>query len=1002
MTVLVSCPDCAGANPKQERTIKMKTTLLTAKLYEARATSPEHESNRNTAMNCRRLAAIFFATLFFFVASSADARAGGRYYNHGDSIQTSHPDWMKWLPDNLNLSHVALPGTHDTMAFYGGDGAQTQSLSLTSQLNAGIRVLDIRCRHIQNVFAIHHGPVFQNAMFGDVLAAAAAFLDAHPTETILMRVKEEHDPENNTRSFEDTFVSYRSQFSSHIWTPPNDKGYMPNLGDVRGKIVIIQNFSDGGSNSTYGVAWSLFSMQDEYNVPTIFDIDDKWEKAKEHFVKLNSDKGVGPKWAYMNFLSGTSFGAYPYTVAGGTGAGIRGVNDYALEYLFKGNAQRVGVVMMDFPGAGLIDAIIAHNFRLAADNGNFTVDYEHVFRNTAYSTEESDGGEALGRLEGMRLFLNHILPNRFWHMMVLKPGWGYYLRYDALFASSGQIDDFTHTAFVSNEGHSEVGESELNTYVASQLDSLSGGLAQRASQLANRVKTQYPGQHWSVIVKQEPGGFDNWAYVAWGARAHIVRGGYIYAVWGYARNDPPIAVAGGPYTGQEGSAIVFDGSSSSDPENIPLAYRWDFNNDGTWDTVWSFSPTASHTWDDDFSGLVRLEVNDGKLSATATASVTVHNVKPSLSPLTAILASEDDEVTMTVTFNDPGNDTHTIYINWGDGSPRTTLKPVRGERAYTVKHRYVEDNPTGTPQDKYTRTVTVDDDNGGRDSKSVTDTISDVAPVVVLDSVFDETGARIGVDVPVALVGTEVRITGHFNDKGVRDTHRATFAWGDGATTLPTLAQLVGGGNITDRHFFNSPVEALLVLTITDDDTLSGSAQVSIRVLTADEATQQATDTLLRPLLTNPTLDAATRRDLQRTVGYLDGAAVQLKKGNENAGMEKIVQALQSLEATLAANARLSLVASTSPVLTTGGKLPPAASVALKNLKRFVALTAKAVYVKLLAAARAAAPKPPSQRKISEASAIGARAWTKLAAGDHLGAGADYLQAVRILHSIPK
>lgn len=95
----------------------------------------------------------------------------------------------------------------------------------------------------------------------------------------------------------------------------------------------------------------------------------------------------------------------------------------------------------------------------------------------------------------------------------------------------------------------------------------------------------------------------------------------------------PEADAGGPYIGNEGESILFDGGNSSDPEGDPLQYRWDFDADGSWDTGWSSNPQATHAWGDDYSGLVYLEVSDGNDTDVDSASVSVQNVNPTVGPI---------------------------------------------------------------------------------------------------------------------------------------------------------------------------------------------------------------------------------------------------------------------------------------------------------------------------------------------------------------------------------
>jgi len=89
----------------------------------------------------------------------------------------------------------------------------------------------------------------------------------------------------------------------------------------------------------------------------------------------------------------------------------------------------------------------------------------------------------------------------------------------------------------------------------------------------------------------------------------------------YVVNLPPVASAGGPYTGVEGVALSFSGSGSSSPQGKTLTYAWDFG-DGT--TAAVASPT--HTYAAWGTYTVKLTVTDtGNLSNTATVQVIVPN-----------------------------------------------------------------------------------------------------------------------------------------------------------------------------------------------------------------------------------------------------------------------------------------------------------------------------------------------------------------------------------------
>jgi hypothetical protein len=88
----------------------------------------------------------------------------------------------------------------------------------------------------------------------------------------------------------------------------------------------------------------------------------------------------------------------------------------------------------------------------------------------------------------------------------------------------------------------------------------------------------------------------------------------------------PTANAGGPYEGNEGTNIALSGSGN-DPDNGPLTYAWDLDNNGSFETAGQNVNFAAPqvTQNTDFT--VKLQVTDNQgLTATDTATVTVRDV----------------------------------------------------------------------------------------------------------------------------------------------------------------------------------------------------------------------------------------------------------------------------------------------------------------------------------------------------------------------------------------
>jgi len=111
--------------------------------------------------------------------------------------------------------------------------------------------------------------------------------------------------------------------------------------------------------------------------------------------------------------------------------------------------------------------------------------------------------------------------------------------------------------------------------------------------------------------------------------------------------------------------------------------------------------------------------------------------------------------------------------------------------------------------------------------------VVNVPPVVSIDSITDETGAEIGVDVPDAIVGQTIYLTGSLTDPGTQDTHTARVDWDDG--NVDDLGAVAG--TINASHIFSAPGQYVITLTVTDDDTGEGSAtrQISVREPSSSE-----------------------------------------------------------------------------------------------------------------------------------------------------------------------
>ena len=211
-------------------------------------------------------------------------------------------------------------------------------------------------------------------------------------------------------------------------------------------------------------------------------------------------------------------------------------------------------------------------------------------------------------------------------------------------------------------------------------------------------------------------------------------------------NNPPVAVAGGPYETPEGSGVTLDASASSDPDEVIgdsiVRYEWDLDNNGSFERmavpennpilVLSGAELAALGMVDGGAVYpVALRVTDeGNATDEDLTEIALVNVPPAVTDLSLDPSvNEGSFVTLTGTIVDPGPDTFSLLINWGYGTdqyfdlsaptPGVTFDPVT--RVFSVTHTYPDDGDfpgNGTAWDLALVGGTVTDDDGGTSTMS--------------------------------------------------------------------------------------------------------------------------------------------------------------------------------------------------------------------------------------------------------------------------------------------
>lgn len=256
---------------------------------------------------------------------------------------------------------------------------------------------------------------------------------------------------------------------------------------------------------------------------------------------------------------------------------------------------------------------------------------------------------------------------------------------------------------------------------------------------------------------------------------------------------PPIAKAGGPYTGVEGSPVTLSGSASVDPNGTIVSYEWSFG-DGSTGT----GESPSHTFARYGDYTVRLVTTDNdNLVDTTFATVHVTSVPPVIAAFDGAQIVSGASYESTGSFSDVGVGPWSATVNYGDGSGTMPL-PLAGS-SFSLNHVYASHG---------TFTVTVSVSDG---STSATQT----AAVTVLARPVASTGGPYTVD-----EGTAIAL----NASGSTDADGSIVSWdwtfGDAST----------GAGQSASHTYARYGDYTVRLITTDNDGLADTAVTTVHV----------------------------------------------------------------------------------------------------------------------------------------------------------------------------
>jgi len=219
------------------------------------------------------------------------------------------------------------------------------------------------------------------------------------------------------------------------------------------------------------------------------------------------------------------------------------------------------------------------------------------------------------------------------------------------------------------------------------------------------------------------------------------------------------------------------------------------------------------------TGFTLTGADAGNYDLASTTLTTSADITPALTAIGDATVNEGSLWSGSGQVTDPGADTLSGTVNYGDGT--TTDLVLGGDGKFTLSHTYA-DGPAN-----YTVTVTAKDSDGAEATPvKIAVHVNNVAP--------DITSVTAGLD-PVALRNPVTAIV-KFTDPGVLDAGTVRWNWDDGSFSSSswTMTSESGKWSSTATHTYTTAGVYSISVTVTDKDGASDTDTVSTWVVIYD------------------------------------------------------------------------------------------------------------------------------------------------------------------------